>query len=51
MVRHLSFNDSLLSFNKVSKIKFVNILSVKETVFDVTLIGLVIKEMQPCAKI
>ena len=30
-----------LSFNKVSKIKFVNILSIKETVLDVTLVGFV----------
>ena len=29
-----------LSFNEVSKIKFVNILSIKETIFDVTLVGL-----------
>ena len=34
-----------LSFNDVSKIEFVNILSVKETVFDATLNGLVIKGM------
>ena len=40
-----------LSFNEVSKIKFVNILSIKETVLDVTLVGFVIKGMQPCAKI
>ena len=40
-----------LSFNEVSKTKFVNILSIKETVLDVTLVGLVIKGMQPCAKI
>ena len=39
------------SFNKASKIKFVNISSIKESVFDVTLIGLVNKEMQLCAKI
>ena len=39
------------SFNEVSKIKFVNILSIKETIFDVTLVGLVIKRMQPCAKV
>ena len=32
-----------LSFNEVSKIKFVNILSIKETVFDVTPVGLVVK--------
>ena len=36
-----------LSFNEIPKKKFVNILSIKETVFDVTLVGLVIKEMQP----
>ena len=40
-----------LSFNEASKIKFVNILSIKEPVFDVTLVGLVSKRMQPCAKI
>ena len=40
-----------LSFNEVSKIKFVSILSIKETVWDVTLVGIVIKGMQPCAKI
>ena len=32
-----------LSFYEVSKIKFVNILSIKETVLDVTLVGFVIK--------
>ena len=32
-----------LSFNEVSKAKFVNILSIKETAFDATLVGLVIK--------
>ena len=42
---------SFSSFNEVSKTKFVNKLSIKETVFDVTLVGLVIKGMQPCAKI
>ena len=42
---------SFLSFNKVSKIKFVNILSVKETVLDITLVGSVIKGMQQYAKI
>ena len=31
-----------LSFNEVSKIKFVNILSIKETVLDVTLVGFVV---------
>ena len=30
-----------LSFNEVSKIKFVNILSINETVLDVTLVGFV----------
>ena len=40
-----------LSFNEVSKIKFLNILSIKETGLDVTLVGFVIKRMQPCAKI
>ena len=40
-----------LSFNEVSKIKFVNILSIKETILDVTLVGFVIKGMQPYAKI
>ena len=35
-----------LIFNEVSKIKFVNILSIKETVLDVTLVGFVIKGMQ-----
>ena len=40
-----------LSFNEVPKTKFVNILSTKETVLDVTLVGPVIKGMQPCAKI
>ena len=40
-----------LSFNEVSKIKVVNKLSIKETVFDITLADLVIKELQPCAKI
>ena len=39
-----------LSFNEVSKIKLVNILSIKETIFNVTLVGFVIKRMQPCAK-
>ena len=39
-----------LSFTEVSKVKFVNILSTKETIFDVTLVGLIIKIMQPCAK-
>ena len=34
-----------LSFNDVPKIKFVNILSIKETVLDATLVGLVIKGM------
>ena len=38
---------SFSSFNEVSKTKFVNKLSIKETVFDVTLVGLVIKGMQP----
>ena len=33
-----------LSFNKVSKTKCVNILSIKENVFDVTLVGLLSKE-------
>ena len=42
---------SFFSFNEVSKTKFVNILSIKKTVLVVTLVGLVIKEMQPCAKI
>ena len=32
-----------LRFNEVSKIKFVNILPIKETVLDVTLVGFVIK--------
>ena len=32
-----------LSFGEVSKIKLVNILSIKETVCDVTLIGLITK--------
>ena len=41
----------LLSFNEESKIRFVNILSIKDTVLDVTLVGFVIKGMQPCAKI
>ena len=41
----------IFSFNEVSKIKLVNILSIKETVFDVNLVGLVIKGMQPFAKI
>ena len=40
-----------LSFNEAPKIKFVNILSIKETVSDVTLVEFVIKGMQPCAKI
>ena len=40
-----------LSFNEVSKIKFVNALSIKETVLDVTLVGFVIKWMQLSAKI
>ena len=40
-----------LSFNKVSKIKFVNTFSIKETVFAVAVVGLVIKKMQPFAKI
>ena len=40
-----------LSFNEASKIKFVNVLSIKGTVSDVTLVGFVIKGMQPCAKI
>ena len=40
-----------LSFNEASKIKFVNILSIKETVSDVTLVEFVIKGTQPCAKI
>ena len=40
-----------LSFNEVPKTKFVNTLSTKETVLDVTLVGPVIKGMQPCAKI
>ena len=40
-----------LSFNEESKIRFVNILSIKDTVLDVTLVGFVIKGMQPCAKI
>ena len=34
-----------LSYNEVAKIKFVNILSIKGTAFDVTLVGLVIKGM------
>ena len=34
-----------LSFNEVSEIKFVNILSIKETVLDFTLAGFVIKGM------
>ena len=40
-----------LSFNKVSKIRFVNTFSIKETVFAVTAVGLVTKKMQPFAKI
>ena len=40
-----------LSFNEVSKIKFVDELSIKETVFDVTLVGFVYPGMQTCAKI
>ena len=40
-----------LSFNVVAKTKFVNILSIKEAVLDVTLVGLVMKGMQPRAKI
>ena len=40
-----------LSFNEVSKIKFVNILSIKETVLDVTVVSFVINGMQPWAKI
>ena len=39
-----------LSFNEVSKTRYVNILSIKETVFDVTLVDLVFKGMQPCTK-
>ena len=42
---------SFLSSNEVSKIQFANKLPIKETVFDVTLVGLVIRGMQPCAKI
>ena len=34
-----------LSFNEVPKAAFVNISSIKETVFDITLIDLVIKVM------
>ena len=40
-----------LSFNKVSKIRFVNTFSIKETVFAVAVVGLVTKKMQPFAKI
>ena len=40
MVRHITSNDSFFEF-QVSKIKFVNILSIKETVLDVTLVGFV----------
>ena len=40
-----------LSFIEVSKIKFAEILSNKETVFDVTLVVHVNKGTQPCAKI
>ena len=40
-----------LSFNKVQKLKFVNTLSIKESVLDVTLLVSVIKGMQPCANI
>ena len=42
---------SFLSLNEVSKIKFVNILSIKETVLRVTLVDFVMKGKQPCAKI
>ena len=51
MVKHITFNDTFLIFNEVSKIKFVNILLIKETALDVTLNGFVIKGTQPCAKI
>ena len=40
-----------LSFNEVSKTRFVNVLPIKETALDVTLVGLVIKGLKPCAKI
>ena len=42
---------SFLIFNKVQKLKFVNTLSIKESVLDVTLLDSVIKGMQPCANI
>ena len=37
--------NPFLSFNKVSKMKFMNILSVKYNVLDVSLVGLAIKGM------
>ena len=39
------------SCNKFSQTNFVNILSIKETVLDVTLVGFVLKGMQLCANI
>ena len=38
MVRHILLMIPFLSFNEAPKINFVNILSIKETVFDVTLV-------------
>ena len=55
MVRHITFDDSLFEFHGGESFHFMsfhgNILTINEIVFDVTLVGLVIKRMQPCAKI